>query len=131
MVHNELKVLLVAADPQDAWVTVKRLADATASFYVDCVNQIQTALSRLSLGDIDIVLLDPGRIDGKGLSNFERLHTQRPDVPIVVLTEYKNQELALRAICEGAHDFVDKGSVDGDLLARTFACQTKVSSLIS
>lgn len=70
-------------------------------------------LERLQDGDIDVVLLDMnfsrGEIDGKeGLGLLRQILDIDPDLPVVFITAYGDFDLAVRAIKEGAYDFLVK-----------------------
>src|SRR5262245_35227924 len=67
---------------------------------------------------VDLVLLDLSLPDAAGLAALKRLHALAPEVPIVVLNGLDDDELALQAAHEGAHDFLVKERLDGPLLAR-------------
>jgi FixJ family two-component response regulator len=48
-----------------------------------------------------------------------RLASEAPEMPFVVLTGREDSELGLRAVREGAQDFLLKDKVDGALLDRS------------
>lgn len=120
MTHKSLRILLVEHSPTDAETIVKRLTETATELYVDCVDHVSTALSRLSLGDIDAVLLDLTSTNGEGLRKLDTLLSQRPDIPIMVLTDYDSEALAMQAMRDGAKGRLPKESVNGRDLARRF-----------
>ena len=118
MTYKSIKALLVEHNPADAKAIVRLLTDATATFYIDCVDRVSTALSRLALGDIDVVLLDLTSIDDEGLRRFATLQSQRPDIPIIVLTDRDSEKLAMQAMRDGAKGHLLKESVNSRELTR-------------
>jgi PAS domain S-box-containing protein len=64
------------------------------------------------------MLVDLGLPDSQGLETFARLHDAAPGVAVIVLTGNSNVALAVRAVKEGAQDFLVKGQVNGELLTR-------------
>jgi DNA-binding response OmpR family regulator len=70
---------------------------------------------------VDAVLLDLSLPDSQGFETFSRLRAQAPDVPVIVLTSLEDEELALGAAREGAQDYVVKGSVNPQSLARSIS----------
>jgi PAS domain S-box-containing protein len=82
---------------------------------VDC---LAAALERLATGDIDLVLLDLVLPDSQGLDTFLPVHTQAPDVPIIILSGLDAGGLAVEAVRQGAQDYLVKGQMDEHLLAR-------------
>jgi diguanylate cyclase (GGDEF)-like protein len=83
------------------------------------VGELAGALARLSQGGIDAVLLDPQLPDSEGISSFERLFAFAPEVPIIVLTEDGDDELAVRTVQWGAQDYLLKGDVTSALVVRS------------
>ncbi len=118
MTYKSIKGLLVKHNPADAEAIVKLLAAMTGEFYIDCVDRVSTALSRLALGDIDVVLLDLTSTDGEGLHRFATFRSQRPDIPIIVLTDRDSEKVAMHAMRDGAKGHLLKESVNRQELAR-------------
>jgi PAS domain S-box-containing protein len=94
---------------------------------IERVDRLSKGIDRLAEGNIDAVLLDLGLPDSQGLNTFEKIHVAAQKVPILILTAYKNDELALEAVRRGAQDYLIKGKIDGALLARaiTYAVERK------
>ena len=90
----------------------------TGEFYIGCVDCVSTALSRLALGDIDVVLLDLTSTDSEGLRRFATSQSQRPDIPIIVLTDRDSEKLAMHAMRDSAKGHLLKESVNSQELAR-------------
>jgi CheY-like chemotaxis protein len=67
----------------------------------------------------DIVLLDPGLPDSKGLETIRQFRATISNVPIVVLTGIDDERLALQAIAEGAQDFLVKDEITIHQLVKT------------
>jgi DNA-binding NtrC family response regulator len=53
-----------------------------------------------------------------GIKTFETVYAQASHVPIIVLTGYDDDELAVEAVRKGAQDYLVKGLVTGPILAR-------------
>ena len=88
------------------------------SFELEHTGRLSSGLKRLAEGGIDAVLLDLGLPDSRGLETFVSLHDQAPEVPIIVLTGFDDTAVANMAMREGAQDYLVKGEVDANLLAR-------------
>jgi two-component system, cell cycle sensor histidine kinase and response regulator CckA len=73
----------------------------------------------------DVVMLDLSLPDADGLETLLRTHAQAPSVPIVVLTGLDDEGLAIRAVREGAQDYLVKGQVTGQLLVRAMRYATE------
>ena len=60
-----------------------------------------------------------------------QLRAAAPDVPIVILSGLQDELLAVKAVQEGAQDYLIKGRVDGDALGRSisYAIERKQSEM--
>jgi signal transduction histidine kinase len=68
---------------------------------------------------VSVVLLDLILPDSEGIEGFQKLHAQRPDVPVVVLTGLEDEQLGLEMVKQGAQDYLIKKHVNSDTLHRT------------
>jgi diguanylate cyclase (GGDEF)-like protein/PAS domain S-box-containing protein len=89
------------------------------TFCVDHVQRYLEGMARLDDDIYDAVLLDLNLPDSSGLGGFERVHQLYPTLPVIILTNYRDEELALRAVREGAQDYLVKNDVDHRLLSRS------------
>ena len=119
MVNNAIKLLLVEDDQADA-LLVHRLLETSPleHFSIEVASTASAAAARLDQGGIDLILLDLMLPDSDGFDTVFNLHKSFPNVPVVVLTGIDDEEIGLRAIQCGAHDYVPKGMLDGQLLFR-------------
>lgn len=120
MNDRHLKILLIEDNPGDVRLIREMLAEAkNGPFDLECADRLSTGLERLAEGDINVVLLDLGLPDCQGLDTLSKVLTEPPGVPvIVVLTALDDEQLAVKAVREGAQDYLVKGQVDGNLLVR-------------
>ena len=120
MNYTPIRILLVEDNPGDARLIREMLAEVRGvAFDVQRGDRLSTSLERLAEGGIDLVLLDLSLPDSQGLDTFARVYAQAPDVPIVLLTGLDDADLAVRAVREGAQDYLVKGQLDSGLLARS------------
>ncbi len=83
------------------------------------VKRLESALEAIDESPPDCVLLDLVLPDADGLEAVDSLLVNAPHVPIVVLSAHKDDHLALRAVRRGAQDYLVKGTVTADALARS------------
>jgi PAS domain S-box-containing protein len=115
-----IRVLLVEDDAGDARLFQAMLArEAPDEFHLTRVGRLAEALGRLQSHVYEIILSDLGLPDSQGLPTFLSLKAQAPTLPIVVLSGFEDQDFAVKAMQEGAQDYLVKGQVDGQLLARS------------
>jgi DNA-binding NtrC family response regulator len=74
------------------------------------------ALLLIQEGHFDVILTDLQMPGLNGLALCERIVTNRPDIPVVVMTAFGSLDTAVAAMRAGAYDFVSK-PVELDLLA--------------
>ena len=115
---NEIKILLIEDNPGDAHLIREALSMAGDASDVQCTDRLAKGLEMLECGRFDAVLLDLSLPDSRGFSTFEQLHRRAPHLPVVVLTGLDDEELALRAVREGAQDYLVKGAVKSSTILR-------------
>jgi DNA-binding NarL/FixJ family response regulator len=67
-------------------------------------------------GEFDIVLLDIGMPDGSGIDTLRKLKTLRPDLPVLMLSGYAEEQYALNLLRAGAAGYVTKEAAPADLV---------------
>jgi DNA-binding response OmpR family regulator len=128
MSERALKLLIVDDNPADVELVRAQLAAPHLErFDVEAVGRLSAALERVARKDVDVVLLDLGLPDANGTQGVVRMAQQASEVPVVVLTGNDNEALGLRAVQDGAQDYLVKGQAPGPLLHRSlrFAIERK------
>ncbi|AXG06967.1 hybrid sensor histidine kinase/response regulator [Haloplanus rubicundus] len=125
---DELQLLLVEDNPGDARLIRHHLrSDTSDAFIAPSVTHVETldaALERLETTTFDLVLLDLGLADSRGIETLERLNDRIGEdddvspLPVVVLTGLTDDETALEAIQQGAQDYLLKDHLEAKLLER-------------
>ncbi len=130
MNRNNIKVLLIEDNEVDARLIREYLKDGSANveneasdtmFDLTMKNSLSSGLEFLSTNDVDAVLLDLNLPDSFGLETFSRIHKKKPKIPLLILTGLSDREMAVKAVREGAGDYLVKGEVDGRLLRRSIS----------
>jgi light-regulated signal transduction histidine kinase (bacteriophytochrome) len=113
---------LIEDNPGDARLIKEMLTEAkSAPFQLEWHDQLNAGLQRLTENGADIVLLDLGLPDSQGLDTYAAVHAQFPRLPIVVLSGLHDESMALKAVRDGAQDYLVKGQIDGKLMARSIS----------
>jgi two-component system response regulator AtoC len=108
-----MRILIVDDDD----VVRERLAAvvATDGYAVDACSDAETALRQVSSTSYDAVLMDvqlPGR---SGLDALSEIHTNLPDLPIILITAFASLDGAVDAIRKQAFDYLVKPVAAVDL----------------
>jgi two-component system, sensor histidine kinase and response regulator len=120
MNRTPIKILLVEDNPGDARLLRELLKEPEGlRLELVQVERSDDALKALRAESFGAVLLDLSLPDAQGLETIGRLRSHADNVPIVVLTGLDDEEVAVRAVEEGAQDYLVKGQVDGSLLTRS------------
>ena len=113
-----LRVVLIEDDPGDAFLVRELLDLAGGGYDLTWVTHLAAGIEELDRG-ADCVLVDLGLPDATGLEAVRTLVAHPSDVAIVVLTGYTDRSLGGDALLLGAQDYLIKGRVDHESLARS------------
>ena len=120
MSQEPIRILLVEDDEDDAFLLQRALTKAApGQFAISRVGTLEAARRTLMTSPFHVVLSDLSLPDSRGFETFESIHEADPEVAIVVLTGNDDERLAVRALNEGAQDFLVKGKADGQSLVRS------------
>lgn len=115
-----IKVLLIEDNPGDARLLEELLTEVSfVQFDFHHADRLRQGIELVKTETFDIILLDLSLPDSQELATFIALHQQAPGIPIVVITGLDDETLALRAVHEGAQDYLLKGQVTTELLVRS------------
>ncbi len=115
-----IKILMIEDMIEDAVIIKEMLKDnSKSSFDLNHVNRLKTGFERLFQESFDVLLLDLNLPDSWGFDTFIRTYDQAQELPIVILSGFDDEEIAVRAVSEGAQDYLIKGEIDGRILARS------------
>jgi diguanylate cyclase (GGDEF)-like protein/PAS domain S-box-containing protein len=113
------KVLLVEDSLGDAGL-LREMFYEQQSHKIDLTHVMRMCEAEQHLQDrpVDVILLDLGLPDAQGLEAIQRARVAAPRVPLVVLTGFDDESLAVRALNEGAQDYLVKGQLEARSLMR-------------
>ena len=120
-VRAAIRLLLVEDSVAQARFFMQTLREPSLAqpFDVTWAQTLTEALRRLAEAPPDLVLLDLVLPDSDGIGTFAAVHDVRPETPVIVLSGVDDETTALRAVTEGAQDYLPKSSVSPTLLTRS------------
>ncbi|MDD5772273.1 MAG: diguanylate cyclase [bacterium] len=107
---EELKIkVLVVEDNQDHSFLVKRALEKTPEYFsVKIVDNVEKCLELIQKEEFNIIISDYKLPGFSGLQLLSQLKKKNIDLPLVMLTGSGNEEIAVKAMKEGAYDYVIK-----------------------
>jgi DNA-binding response OmpR family regulator len=115
-----MNILLVEDNPGDVLIIDEMLKEVVGTkFNLVHTNRLDLALKNLLKDNFDAMLLDLGLLDSQGMDTFFTIKMHSPQLPIIILTGLADEDFAVKAIGEGAQDYLIKGQIDGRLLIRS------------
>ncbi len=103
---SEISLLLV--DDEESFRKLIGRELARAGYDLEMAGGLVEARERLSQRTFNLVLLDVRMPDGSGLDLLEEIRESSPTTEVVMLTAYGTVEEAIRALKQGAYDFLTK-----------------------
>jgi PAS domain S-box-containing protein len=114
-----IRILMIEDNPAIVRVVGDILAQTEGSnFFLESVSRLTDGLNRLSEGGVTLVLLDLTLPDSDGMATFLEAYRRAPDTPIIVMTGREDETLALKALREGAQDYILKSELQPRTLVR-------------
>jgi diguanylate cyclase (GGDEF)-like protein len=105
-----INLLLVDDDPADRKLTEFALRGGlyNVDFAIKTAETLANCIHSMQNDNIDLVLLDLGLPESKGIPTVEKVRQTCPNIPIIVLTGLLDEEIGVEAIKRGAIDYVTK-----------------------
>jgi len=111
------KILLIQDDAPRAQAIVAALDNCSdLSFQVEWVRTCARGLDRLA--GVAAILVDLFLPDTQGIATFDRLFHAAPCIPILILTDLRDEHTARLAVQHGAQDYLFKDRLDSYLLPK-------------
>jgi diguanylate cyclase (GGDEF)-like protein/PAS domain S-box-containing protein len=116
---SALKILLIEDNLAEARLLGELLKDVDQPFMeLIHAQRLQMGLHRLATEKFDVILLDLTLPDSHGIASIKAVANAAPHLPLIVLTNLDDSELALLALRQGAQDYLVKRQVNQDALVR-------------
>ena len=122
MKPETVRVLLIEDNPDSILLIQEMLVeDNHGDFVLTSAEKLSTGLKCLGEkeGVIDVILLDMSLPDSHGIDTLIKVQNLTSEVPIVVLSNHDDEMFAIKAVQQGAQDYLIKGGINGNLLVRS------------
>ena len=117
---NKLNILLVEDNPGDARLIKEMINESSRnSFNLIFADNLSKAIEIMEKYNLDAVLLDLGLPESKGFDTFSKVIKKISTLPIIILTGLDDEETAIKAVRNGAQEYLVKGDITGTLLTRS------------
>lgn len=114
-----MQLLLIESDPWIASLLCEAASFKQGGLCVRHVDTFEAGLNHLRNIPTDVVLVELNLPDEQGLRTLDRLSSEFPQLPIVVLSNIADEDMAITAIQNGAQDYLIKEAVSYALVSRS------------
>jgi len=119
MKKETISILLIEKNPGDANFIKKLLKEVyDQSYTIEWTDSLKSSILEISQNEFDIVLLNLDLPDSNGLETLIKVFNKNPRIPIVVLTEVHDSQMAINTVKQGAQDYLSKEIINRDNLSR-------------
>lgn len=118
--NDALSILLIEDNMGDAQLVLEMLAEVrNPQCLVTHVGVARKAVQLLKNQKFHAILLDLSLPDTFGLETVDSILETSPDTPIIIVSGFSCERLAVQALKMGVQDFLVKSEIDGSRLLRT------------
>lgn len=107
-----ISVLCVDDEPDSADLTAIRLERLDERFSVETAADARTGLEYVEECGVDCIISDYKMPDIDGLTFFELVRADHPDLPFILFTGRGSETVADDAMSKGVTDYIEKGLTD-------------------
>ncbi len=118
--HKEINILLVEDNPGDVRLIYEIAKESSkANWKITNVTRLEQAREYIKEHSFDVILLDLGLPDSTGFETFMQIRDDLDEIPVILLTGLDDEDIAIRAVQEGAQDYLNKSEITDGILIRS------------
>lgn len=102
------RILIVDDEPNLAFLLAENLVDLGPNYEIEVCNSSADALTLNQEKPFDLVITDLMMPDINGLALTKYLTQQKPEIKLILMTAYGNEEVALKAQKLGISSYITK-----------------------
>jgi CheY-like chemotaxis protein len=111
------RILVVDDEPNLAFLLAENLVDLGPNYEIEACNSGTEALELNKANPFDLVITDLMMPEINGLALTKFLIQQKPEIKLILMTAYGNEDVALKAEKLGISGYITKPFVMEDMLA--------------
>jgi PAS domain S-box-containing protein len=116
--EENINILMIEEDLEFVKILNQSLSGVkTFSFSIECVKTLEDAFQLTRDKKFNIILLNLFLSTSNGIQTLKTVRANEPNLPIIVLTDNDDVELAVNAVRFGAQDYLIKHNLDSHLLS--------------
>ena len=105
---TQIHVLLVADAKEARRLRALLESSGSTPLLISHISDSDLAAEKLSSIEADVLLLDMGSKQRQGCEFVEEVRAAAPDMPMVILSESEDEDLAVQALQQGVQDILTK-----------------------
>ncbi|MBL4793976.1 MAG: GGDEF domain-containing response regulator [Pseudomonadales bacterium] len=111
---------LILCDEQEKSIRLQDTLDVLPIYNVDSyyVDKLTDALKKVSSALFDFILLDLNTFDADNFRALDELTHNAPGVPVIIVTDIDREDVALKSLDRGAHDYLTRDDLGAKLVQR-------------
>ena len=120
MNKKTLSILLIEDNPGDARIVKELLFevdDPDVKIHIE--HDLKSGTAFIDKEIVDVILLDLNLPDSEGLETFMKINNFAPHIPVVILSGFRDEARALKAVELGAQDYLVKDQVTPKILYKS------------
>lgn len=115
-----MNILMIEDNPADAQ-RIRSILNSRDDMGINIgyANKLSSGLKRIDREDFDVLLLDLNLSDSRGLNTLKKTKKKTKDLPIIVMSEKKDERMSKKAKKEGAYEYISKQGLNSSKLMQT------------
>ncbi len=115
-----MNILMIEDNPADAQ-RIRSILNSRDDMGINIgyANKLSSGLKRIDREDFDVLLLDLNLSDSRGLNTLKKTKKKTKDLPIIVMSEKKDERMSKKAKEEGAYEYISKQGLNSSKLMQT------------
>jgi DNA-binding response OmpR family regulator len=109
---SDVRAILIVDDDDAFRFTLKESISRGGMYRICLADSGEAALEALRHDRFDVIVLDYRMPGISGLNVLQRMHEEKMDTPVVMLTAAGSEHVAVEAMKMGAYDYVRKDQID-------------------